>query len=673
MTLADPNALLDAAIDHLLEATAQVQSAVAGFSSNLARRASATALANSPRRFLAYCAFVRLMKSHDHFFAAASSVMIIRTPREWPVNDFDYAADIGIAAGGKGEKKIKTLVHPSRTSKGSWDFSPSGYLDAQKLLVFIPVGAELHPELAVSADTMVTIDILCDGHLDSLARQLNVGPLSDSDKSFLRDQDPSFIDSVFRRGRSASAALAKLRDMASGTTRKRVQIPLSHFGGAGAWAEQLSRDLQMWRSGALSWADVDKGVLLFGPPGVGKTSFAVSLAAECRANLVAASLAKWQSHGHLGDLLKAMRIDFQEARDQSPSILFLDEIDSFGDRRSLSGDNRQYSVEVVNALLEAIDGVGGREGIIIVGATNMPGKLDPALIRAGRLEKHIELTLPDDQERRRILTYYLPELRAHPELARVSKSLGGQSGADIEYMARETRKRARHDQRDVTVDDLLAQLPEQPILTGTYLWRACVHEAAHALVAAALGVGKVISVEIFNTLPDGGDFRNVGGNVVIEYPTTPYRTETDCRAEIATALAGMAAEQLIFGDRSTASGGSERSDVAAATRLAHSMVTRFALGRRLSVEFGDVGRFGPSGTLSDGPTRVEIDAILSTEFARAKNMVTAQRAGLIVIAEALREEKTLSGHRIASLLASSCQTASTEFDLSDQAERGFSG
>ncbi|WP_429930410.1 AAA family ATPase [Agrobacterium vitis] len=669
MNAADPNDLLDAAIDHLLEATAQVQTAVAGFSSNLARRAAPTALASSPRRFLAYCALMRLMKSHGHFFAAASSVMVIRTPRGWPINDFDYAADIGILTGGKGEKKIKTLVHPSRTKKGTWDFSPSGYLDAQKLLVFIPVGAELHPELAVSADTMVTIDILCDGHLDSLARQLNVGPLSDGDKSFLRDQDPSFIDSVFRRGRSASAALAKLRDMTSGTTGRRVQVPLSHFGAAGTWAERLSRDLQIWRSGALSWADVDKGVLLFGPPGVGKTSFAVSLATECNAHLVAASLAKWQSHGHLGDLLKAMRIDFQEARDQSPSVLFLDEIDSFGDRRSLSGDNRQYSVEVVNALLEAIDGVSGREGVIVVGATNMPEKLDPALIRAGRLEKHIQLTLPDEQDRLRILTYYLPELHPHPELARVSKSLGGQSGADIEYMARETRKRARHNQRDLTIDDLLAQMPEQPILTGNYLWRVCVHEAGHALVAAVLGVGNVLSVDIFNTLPNGGD---VGGRVLIEYPNTPFRTETDCRAEIVTGLAGMAAEQLIFGDRSTTSGGSLRSDVAEATRLAHSMVTRFGLGRRLSVEIGDVSRFVSSTALSDGLTRADVDAILGSEFARAKSIITSKKAGLIAIAGALRDEKTLDATRVASLLAVSCEEASLKPDISFQAEEGHS-
>ncbi len=212
----------------------------------------------------------------------------------------------------------------------------------------------------------------------------------------------------------------------------------------------------------------------------------------------------------------------------------------------MSGDHRQYSVEVVNALLEAVDGVSGREGVIVAGATNMPDKLDPALIRAGRLEKHVQLSLPNEKERQHILAYYLPEFCAHPELSNAAKWLAGQSGADIEYIARQARKRARHDQRALSIDDLLAQMPEQQILTGSYLWRVCVHEAAHALVAATIGVGKVVSVEIFNTLPDGGDFGDVGGRVVIEYPNTPFRTETDCRAEIATGLAGMASRTAYF-------------------------------------------------------------------------------------------------------------------------------
>lgn len=672
MNTSDPNDLLHAAIEQLLDATTKVQTAVSGFSMELNRRDAATALAKSPRRFLAYCALMRLMKAHNHFFAAASSVMVIRVPKDWSLDDFEYAAQIGVVVSRKGINPLKILMHSSRTRRGRWDFSPSDYLAAQKLIVFIHAGTELHPELEISADTTAAIDVLCDHHLDSLARQLNVGLLSDADRSFLRSQDPSFIDSVFRRGRPAHAALTKLRDMSPVTTGGRPPVPLSHFGDAGVWAQQLSRDLQDWRSGTLSWANLDKGVLLFGPPGVGKTSFAVSLAAECSARLVIASAAKWQAHGHLGDLLKAMRIDFQEARDHSPSILFLDEVDSFGDRRSLSGDNGQYSVEVVNALLEAIDGASGREGVIVVGATNMPEKLDPALIRSGRLEKHVQLLPPDLGERQRILAYYLPELEGAPQLSWASKSLAGQTGADIEFIARQARRRARQSQRDLIIDDLVAQIPEQLLLTGEYLWRVCVHEAAHALVAAVLGVGKVISVEIYNTLPGGSDFGSAGGNVLVEYPNTPFRTETHYRTEIVTALAGMAAEQVIFGDRSTVSGGSRGSDIAEATRLAHRMVTRFGLGKRLSVEVADLSGPGSINALNEGPTRADIDAILGSEFARAKNIITARNTALIAIAETLRDEKNLNGDRIVSLLKTSGEEVSAEYDLGFRVEKGHS-
>ncbi len=110
--------------------------------------------------------------------------------------------------------------------------------------------------------------------------------------------------------------------------------------------------------------------------------------------------------------------------------------------------------------------------------------------------------------------------------------------------------------------------------------------------------------------------------------------------------------------------------MAAATRLAHTMVTRFGLGRRLSVEFGDVSRFGSSTDLSDGPTRADIDAILGSEFARAKSIITSKKAGLMAIAEALRDEKTLDGDRVTSLLAASCEEASLKPDISFPAKEG---
>ncbi|CAN7442739.1 ATP-binding protein [Pararhizobium sp. LjRoot235] len=139
-------------------------------------------------------------------------------------------------------------------------------------------------------------------------------------------------------------------------------------------------------------------MLLSDPPGCGKTSFAAALARTCGVKLVLASAARWQAMGHLGDLLKAMRRAFDDATKNSTSILFIDEFDSFGDRQALSGDNASYSRQVVNGLLECMDGVRGREGVIVIGATNFPALIDEALLRPGRLERHCAIPLPEKMQ-----------------------------------------------------------------------------------------------------------------------------------------------------------------------------------------------------------------------------------------------------------------------------------
>jgi len=349
MTYVESQEMLEAAINNLFAATSAINKAIFRSPVELSRRDAPTALASSSRRFLVYCAFVRLMKSQEEFFSAETSVLIINTPRSWPADDFDYVVETCLTTSNRSLTRVRAFCHPPRDRKGNWNFSPSSLLDAQKLLIFLPKGAELHPEFLVAADTSVDLEILTDRHLDSLARQLEVGQLSAEDKTLLRERDPTFIDSVFRRGRSAEAALARLRSLKANASARRL-LPMAVFGAAGAWGLDLKGDLQAWREGALQWNDVDKGVLLHGPSGTGKTSFAATLAHECGAALVAASLAIWQSHGHLGDLFKAMRRDFDAARESAPSILFIDEVDAVGDRRRFSGDNAQYCNEVVNVV-----------------------------------------------------------------------------------------------------------------------------------------------------------------------------------------------------------------------------------------------------------------------------------------------------------------------------------
>ncbi|TCA66482.1 AAA family ATPase [Rhizobium leguminosarum] len=651
--------LLDEAIEHLMEATSNLRAVISKTPAKLSRRSAPTALAASPRKFLAFCAFVRLMRQQKEFFGEATSVLVITVPREWPIDDFDHAAEISLNSGGRANSNIKSFCHSPRTKKGSWDFSPGGYLDAQKLIVFLPRGAELHPEFEISADAIVDLEILDDRHLDSLTRQLDTGPLSDHEKDRLRQQDPAFINSIFRKGRSAAAALIKLEKLQRKPAKEPRLVPLASYGEAGQWGEKFKRDLGLWRSGRLDWSDMDRGIFLYGPPGVGKTSFAATLASECAAHLVPTSLAKWQSSGHLGDLLKAMRQDFAEARDRAPSILLIDEIDSVGDRRSFSGDNKNYCTEVVNALLEALDGAAGREGVVVVGSTNFPEAIDPAILRSGRLETHVEMKRPGAIERAKILQFYLPGLDSPKEFHEIARHLNGQTGSDLERLARKAKQRARNENRNPNIEDVWAIVPKQTPLGDKDRWRICIHEAAHVVMTELSNPGSVTSVEVFDDIHDNVDAHDALGRTSSDRPTPPVRTEEWFRRDIAISLAGMAGEELLFRNRSTTAGGSRGSDLTSATEAAALMAARFGLGKRLSVFSDDVNRPIYKVIESSPRLRADVDLILATEYARAKNLLKANLDAVIAIAQVLNTERRLEGERLKTLLAGLSATDSS--------------
>ncbi|MBP1874021.1 SpoVK/Ycf46/Vps4 family AAA+-type ATPase [Ensifer adhaerens] len=644
--------LLDEAIQHLMDATSNLRAVISRTPAKLSRRSAPTALAASPRKFLAFCGFVRLMRQQKDFFAEATSVLVVTVARDWPIDDFEYVADLCLKSGDRGLSTVKTFCHPPRTKKGGWDFSPSGYLDAQKVIVFLPRGAELHPEFEISANAVIDLEILDDRHLDSLARQLDTGPLSAQEKEQLRQHDPTFIDSIFRRGRSTAAALTRLERLLTKPAKGPRLVPLASYGEAGKWGVRFKTDLRLWRAGQLDWSELDRGVLLYGPPGIGKTSFAASLASECGAHLVATSLSKWQSAGHLGDLLKAMRQDFAEARDRAPSILLIDEIDSVGDRRSFSGDNRHYCIEVVNALLEALDGVAGREGegVVVVASTNFPEALDPALLRSGRLETHVEMKRPNTIERAHILEFYLPALDAPKEFYEIARQLNGKTGADLERLVRRAKQRARAENRKPMIADIWAVVPKRPPLSDEDRWRICIHEAAHAVVTELSDLGSVTCVEVFDDRHDCVDAYEALGRTSLDSPVPALRTEAWFRWDIAISLAGMAGEELVFSNRSTTAGGSRGSDLTSATDAAALMIARFGLGKRLSVFPDDVDR-PVYKVFQEAPRlRADVDEILRAEYSRAKSLLDANLNTVITLAQALKEERRLEAERLRTLL-----------------------
>ena len=503
--------------------------------------------------------------------------------------------------------------------------------------------------LLESVDGTVTVPPLDGGLLGTIIKDLTVTKPSQAVPNPIAGKiGPTDLRLVARPGQNADEMISRLITMINGR-QKLPTLTLDSMGGmvdAVAWGKALAKDLADYRDGKLEWSDVDRGVLLSGAPGTGKTTFAQALAGTCGVPLVASSLGEWQSAGHLGDLLKGMRKTFTQARTVSPCILLVDEIDGFGSRTQFKSDYKDYSIQVVNGFLELLDGASTRDGVVVIGATNNPDRIDPAITRAGRLDRHIRIGLPDQTALLQIFRRHLAGDLTNDDLAPAAMLALGGSGADVAKWVRGARRRGRQDGRPMHLEDLIAEIRGNAQTVSAEIRRRCaVHEAGHALTIALHRPEAVKHVSIRQT-------ETTGGGVLSHWPEMELATSADIDQFLITTLAGRAAEKLVLGLVSSGSGGGPDSDLARATMLATSAITALGLG-------------GQSVPIWSGlPTPDSLDLLLirrpdiakqvedriGRAYGAAMDLLTANQTTLELIIERLLDVETMSGEELATII-----------------------
>jgi cell division protease FtsH len=407
-----------------------------------------------------------------------------------------------------------------------------------------------------------------------------------------------------------------------------------------------------------------KGALLVGPPGTGKTLLARATAGEAHAAFFSVSGAEFVE-SLVGVGAARIRDLFAKARAAAPAIVFIDELDAVGRKRGAGvGQGNDEREQTLNQLLVEMDGFDAGRGLIVLAATNRPDILDPALLRPGRFDRQITVDAPDAEGRAAILALYL-DGRPHtddvvPE--DVARRCPGFTGAELENVVNEAAllsARSGHNAIAVhDIDEAIARVVGGPrtethVLSPDELETIAVHEAAHAVVAAAHGDGEQI-----HGLSIVARGRRLGRAtaLLLDRDRTVLR-RSDLERQLTVTMAGAAAERVAFGEVSTA----VNEDLHTATQLARSMVTSFGMSSLGPVTIGEhnmhvflgadlqeLGSVGP-GTLEriDAETR----AIVEAAEERAAQTLQANWKVVAAVARELVEYETLEGDALLAHLA----------------------
>ncbi len=409
-------------------------------------------------------------------------------------------------------------------------------------------------------------------------------------------------------------------------------------------------------------ASMPKGILLVGPPGTGKTMLAKAVAGESNVPFFSISGSEFVEM-FVGMGASKVRELFNQAKEKAPCIVFIDEIDAIGQKRSTGGgyggnDERE---QTLNQLLTEMDGFEGNNGVIILAATNRPETLDPALTRPGRFDRRVPVELPDLKGREAILRVHAKKVKLEPnvDFTAIARMASGASGAELANIVNEAALRAvRSGRKLVSQSDLEESIEvviagyqrKNSILTDKEKWVVAYHEIGHALVAAKQTNSAPVQKITIIPRTSGA----LGYTMQVDEGDHYLMTKEELENKIATLIGGRAAEELVFGSVTTGAS----NDIEQATKIARAMLTQFGM----SDEFDMVALEtvtnqylgGDSSLACSAKTQDEIDGLvvklIKEQHKKARDILSENRKKLDELAKFLYSRETITGEEFMEIL-----------------------
>ncbi len=409
-------------------------------------------------------------------------------------------------------------------------------------------------------------------------------------------------------------------------------------------------------------ASMPKGILLVGPPGTGKTMLAKAVAGESNVPFFSISGSEFVEM-FVGMGASKVRDLFRQAKEKAPCIVFIDEIDAIGGKRSGGqyGGGNDEREQTLNQLLTEMDGFEGNSGVIILAATNRPESLDPALTRPGRFDRRVPVELPDLKGREAILKVHAKKIKVAEDVDfnKIARMASGASGAELANIVNEAALRAVRDGRRFATESDLEESIEvviagyqkkNAILTDHEKWVVSYHEIGHALVAARQNHSAPVQKITIIPRTSGA----LGYTMQVEEGNHYLMTKEEMENKIATLTGGRAAEEVNFGSITTGAS----NDIEQATKLARAMLTRYGMSEdfdMVALETVTNQYLGGDTSLAcSAETQAKIDAkvvdLVRREHQKALDILKTDRDKLDELAKFLYEKETITGEEFMEIL-----------------------